>query len=518
MSVSFADASLPHRRTGAVWPWTLLALLWLGCTIGLRPLSLPEEGRYVGVAWEMLRSGDWLVPTQNGLPFLHKPPLFYWLTATALAVFGPHPWAARLVPLAAALIGGAVLVRLQRRHAGDGAARWTYVALLSMPGFFAAAQFANLDLLVAACIAVSIGLGGDAALRIGRAEPHRAVLVAAWVAAGIGVLAKGLIGIVLPGLVLLVWLVATRQWRLVPRLLSPWGLAAMALVVVPWFVLVEQRLPGFAHYFFVVQHFERYASTGFNNVQPWWFFIAVVPVVTLPWCVWAAATLRRAPGGATSTTDAAGAWRWLMWTWIAVVVAFFSLPQSKPVGYVMPVLFPVAALAGMALARRARNGAAFASLALAVLVCVVAIVVAVRSESRRDNVAIAQALRDARSPGDPVVFYGDFYFDLPIHARLEAPVVVASRWDDPDIGRSDNWKRELSEAAPFDRATADRVLLDKKHALALRCGSRPLWVFAEDDGNRELAATPGARRLAESHRVSLWRLDATGCAPNAAPA
>ena len=53
-----------------------LALLWLTFSLGARSLTLPDEGRYVGVAWEMLRSGNWLIPTENGLPFFHKPPLF----------------------------------------------------------------------------------------------------------------------------------------------------------------------------------------------------------------------------------------------------------------------------------------------------------------------------------------------------------------------------------------------------------------------------------------------------------
>jgi 4-amino-4-deoxy-L-arabinose transferase-like glycosyltransferase len=59
----------------------LAAFSWLACTAWLRPLALPDEGRYVGVAWEMVRSGDWITPTLNGLPYFHKPPLFYWLTA-----------------------------------------------------------------------------------------------------------------------------------------------------------------------------------------------------------------------------------------------------------------------------------------------------------------------------------------------------------------------------------------------------------------------------------------------------
>ena len=72
------------------------SLLWLRCTAWLRPLFLPDEGRYVSVAWEMLQSGDWLTPTLDGMPFFHKPPLFYWLTAGAVQVFGPNESAARL--------------------------------------------------------------------------------------------------------------------------------------------------------------------------------------------------------------------------------------------------------------------------------------------------------------------------------------------------------------------------------------------------------------------------------------
>ena len=63
---------------------SLLAFALACCTAWLRPLLLPDEGRYAGVAWEMLRSGDWLTPTLNGLPYFHKPPLFYWLTASSL--------------------------------------------------------------------------------------------------------------------------------------------------------------------------------------------------------------------------------------------------------------------------------------------------------------------------------------------------------------------------------------------------------------------------------------------------
>ena len=75
-----------------------MTALWFGCTAWLRPLAIPDEGRYVGVAWEMLRSGDWLVPTLDGLPFFHKPPLFYWISAASMPCSTSTPlrcWCAR---------------------------------------------------------------------------------------------------------------------------------------------------------------------------------------------------------------------------------------------------------------------------------------------------------------------------------------------------------------------------------------------------------------------------------------
>src|SRR6218665_3342314 len=100
--MSTARSTLPRDLArGAV------VFLWLAMLAWTRPLMLPDEGRYVGVAWEMLRSGDWLTPTLNGLPYFHKPPLFYWITASAIGTFGMNDWAARAAPL---LGGAATLV------------------------------------------------------------------------------------------------------------------------------------------------------------------------------------------------------------------------------------------------------------------------------------------------------------------------------------------------------------------------------------------------------------------------
>ena len=474
-----ADGRAQYRRTFSTPLYGLAMVAWLAFSIGLHPLTLPDEGRYVGVAWEMLRSGDWLVPTENGLPFFHKPPLFYWITAISMKVFGVNAWAARAAPLLAALGGAAVLWATSRRWTGVEHARRTVTVLATMPFFFGAAQYANLDLLVATCIAASICLCADAALRARAGQPYGGTVVGAWAAAALGVVAKGLIGLVLPGAVIVLWLVATRQARTILRLLSPVGIAVFVLIAAPWFIAVQQRHPQFAHFFFVYQHFERFTAGGFNNVQPFWFYLVMVPLATLPWSPWLCGLAwRRANDDAVEVA----LWRWLMWTTVAVVVLFFSVPKSKPLGYALPVLFPLAWLIADAISvqlaapsslppTRSKTFAT-ACLGIAVAMCA-ALVIWADLAYHKDNTAIGEALGRLRSPDDPVVFLDEYFFDIPIHARLTEPVYVGSNWRDPDVARRDNWRREFAEAAPFDPATAAHFLVDPDEALAQRCGPRP---------------------------------------------
>lgn len=156
----------------------LIAFAWLAATAWLRPLALPDEGRYVGVAWEMIRSGNWLVPTLDGLPYFHKPPLFYWLTAAALSVSDSSLLAARIAPWLGACLAAGSLFLFARRWAGGDAARAALLALVTAPLFYFGAQYANLDMLVAGCITASILAFAHAALLEPRDPARRRALLA----------------------------------------------------------------------------------------------------------------------------------------------------------------------------------------------------------------------------------------------------------------------------------------------------------------------------------------------------
>ena len=210
-----------------------------------------------------------------------------------------------------------------------------------------------------------------------------------------------------------------------------------------------------------------------------------------------------------------------MWIWLAFVLLFFSLPQSKPVGYAMAVLFPLAWLVADAVVSRekSRTGVSFvvvASATCAVLICCIAVAY-VSLAVRSDNISIALMLKKLRSPDDPVVFVGEYFFDIPLAARLTEPVPVISNWHDPTIVRHDNWKRELAEAASFAPGVAATVLVDAGQGFALRCGSRPLWIVSDHGDDAWVTALPGVVNIERSRRASLWRVGAKGCAQSPDP-
>ncbi len=239
-------------------------------------------------------------------------------------------------------------------------------------------------------------------------------------------------------------------------------------IAAPWFIAMQARYPGFADYFFVEQHFRRYTQTAFNNPQPFWFFVPVLLLSALPWSLWLPAALRRWRSTTPALPSALYAW------WVVAVVVFFSLPVSKLVGYVLPALPPLAALLGLAACRgRAWRWA----LPLAALACVagVATLAWQAPHSQRD---LGLALGARVQPGDRVVLVDAAFFDVPFYARLAQPPIVLSRWDDPDIPRRDNWRKELHDAARFDAQAAARQLWRTDRAAALLCARGTLWFVA----------------------------------------
>jgi 4-amino-4-deoxy-L-arabinose transferase-like glycosyltransferase len=482
-----------------------LAFVWLAFTAWLRPLALPDEGRYIGVAWEMVRSGEWLTPTLNGLPYFHKPPLFYWIGAAVLSVVGNQEWAGRVAPWLGACLAAASCYLFGRAHGGERLARGWLLVFVTMPLVFVSAQYANLDMLVAGCITASILAFAHAALLQSEDPARRKALLLGYVATALGMLAKGLIGFVLPGLVLVVWLLLCRRPMQILRLLWVPGLLVFALIAAPWFLVMRERFPDFLHYFFVVQHFSRYTQQGFNNAQPFWFFPVVLALFGLPWTAW---VLRRVPR--PNAMPQAGAQtqqvRLLMWVWLVAITGFFSLPASKLVGYILPVAAPLAWLVAhhwLALRAAGRNERlARLTGPVAALLCV-GIIIGTLLVPHKTGIVLARAL--APHAGEPIAFLHNYFFDVPFYARLRSPVAVVEEWDNRALTGGDNWRRELLDAAQFTGGKPSPLLLPAVLQQANCPGARS-WVVGSEDLARRYPILASARRAVSSGGNAVWEV------------
>ncbi len=460
----------------------LCALLLL--LAGLRPLAVPDEGRYGEVGRWMLQSGDWLTPRLNGLPFFHKPPYLYWLEALSLATFGVNAWALRLVP---ALHAGLMLTALYlaaRAVSSEAIARRAVVMLGTSLSFLVGGQYVNHDMLVACWIGVAIWcfafafMAGD--------KPNVLLARLGFMACALGMLSKGLIGIALPGLVIFVWLIGTKQFK--KMLYLPWlsGLSLFALIAVPWFVMAQQKYPALFDYMFIGQQFNRYTAATYNNPQPWWFYLLALLLLLFPWVLFALGQVRRqAVAAAATAIEISQAWWSLCWIWVVAIVGFFSIPHSKLIGYVLPVMPPLALLSALGWERimAPRKHAQRIFFALCVFNIGVALVLMLkvgdvtRSARTQD---VAQVLACAAKPSDSVYVSEAFPYDLPFYTQASKPMLVLEDWPALRQQSGDGWQRELFEGANFD-AQAAQVLqpLEKLSQAALASGN---WLVVPRDG------------------------------------
>ncbi len=475
------------------WTVMLVLPLWLSAFAAFRPLAEPDEGRYTHIARSMTQTGDWLIPRINGLPFLHKPPLYYWLEALVINVFGLHLWSARLPSLAAALMACACVHHLVKRTSGLHAARWSVAVLATSPLFFAGAQFANLDMLVSSLITLTLTLAVTAATSPRHAS--RQIWVAAYAAAAFGVLTKGLIGVVLPGGVFVVWALSQGKPGYIREAISIPGLALFACIAVPWFLAVDSKFPGFVDYFFVYHHFERYLTRGFNGQYGAWFYPVVAVCGLLPWSAVLFPTWRLKARKTRQARNIAA----LGIIWFAFVMLFFSLPASKMIGYIFPVLPAFALFAGPLVASwRWRVQA----LTVAALLCL-GLGAFGPHWHKQTAIALADLVADRIAPQDAVVFMDRFSYDVLVRLDRDVPVYVYGDWRAHADEMPDSLRRQLAEGREFE-PTSGRVLVgDAKLAelIANRRGS--IWIFADKHSSYpQLAGVPIA---AEDDTFRIWK-------------
>src|SRR5271167_4603924 len=273
------SANRPLRLT----IYALLAAILYLPGLGKPALWEPDEGRYAEIAREMVISGDYVTPRDDFELYFEKPPLVYWAEAGAIHAFGVNEFAVRL-PAALFSIGQVVVTAaLADAVLGPTAGFFAALALALSPLFFGFARFATLDPALAFFLTAALSAFYFSARDGSFSSPaaRRWMLISAAMLAT-GTLAKGPVALLLGGAIPLIWLAFERRLREIAQLPLVQCAIIYAAFVLPWFVLMEARNPGFLNFFFIHEHLQRYVTSNEHGWGPW-FFVPIVTGGIWPW-------------------------------------------------------------------------------------------------------------------------------------------------------------------------------------------------------------------------------------------
>lgn len=313
-------------------------------TLGFYPLYDPSESRYAEMARKMLELGNWIMPMIDyGVPFWGKPPLTIWLTSLSLAAGGINDFSARLPSFLLGLGMLWLVFVLANRQSGIDKARNASIILASSVLFFVMSGTVAMDQamsfgLTLALVSFWLALHHD--------KPFWGYLF--FLGLSIGILAKGLLVLVLTGVIIVSWILISRQcskvWQSIPWIS---GVLLMLAVSVPWFLIAEQKTPGFLEYFIIGEHWKRFTESGWKGDLYGVGHAHIRGMILLYWLgaafPWSLLFLNklfrrfRQPQGDKLIVSDDG-WRLYCLLWMLAPLLFFSFSANVIWTYVLPGL------------------------------------------------------------------------------------------------------------------------------------------------------------------------------------
>jgi 4-amino-4-deoxy-L-arabinose transferase-like glycosyltransferase len=313
---------------------------------GSLPLLGPDEPRYAQVAREMFLRSDPITPTLGGHTWFEKPALLYWMIMASFKIFGVNEWSARVGPAVCGLLTIAAVWRVGREVERTSEqvrdfSFWTVLVGASSLGLIVFARAASFDIVVTMTTtwALAFFVRGELTR-----EKRSAFLVGFYISVGLSLLAKGLVGVVIPFGVVGVYYVLRREWPARQVWLSLlWGVPLAALVSAIWYGPVIARHGWlFVDEFFIQHHFARFVSNKYHHPQPIYFYPAIILLLALPWTAFLIESLAKGRRWTWRGNDSLSIVRVFSLAWLAMPIVFFSFSGSKLPGYILPAL-PAAA-------------------------------------------------------------------------------------------------------------------------------------------------------------------------------
>ncbi len=318
---------------------TILILMVYFVPLGRHGLLEPDEGRYAEIPREMIESGDFVTPRLNYVKYFEKPVMLYWMNAASFMAFGENEFAARF-PTALCAVLGALITALfgasiYGRRAGVTAGAVMALSLL----YFAIGTITLTDMPLSFFLTAAL-----CSFYYGHIKNNRKWYLVFYASAALGLLSKGLVAIVLPGGIIFWYIIFTKKWRLILDALYLPGIALFFAIAAPWFYMVSRENPDFLYFFFIREHFLRYATKMHSRYEPFWFFVPMIPVGLMPWTgfffsLFSKESVLRTPDNG----DIKDANIFLI-CWFSVIFAFFSFSSSKLIPYIVPCFPPLAVL------------------------------------------------------------------------------------------------------------------------------------------------------------------------------
>jgi 4-amino-4-deoxy-L-arabinose transferase-like glycosyltransferase len=312
--------------------------------LGKLPLLGPDEPRYAQVAREMFLTRDLITPTLGHHTWFEKPALLYWMIAAAFEVFGVSEWAARLGPALCGLLTIAAVWYIGReidREDPRGFAFWSVVVTASCLGLIVFSRAASFDVVITMTTTWSLAF-----FLLHELRNKRRFLAGFYVFVGLSLLAKGLVGVVIPFGVVGLYYLLRRRWPSRAVIVSLfWGVPLAVAMSAIWYGPVIARHGWtFIDEFFIQHHFARYVSNKYHHPQPIYFYPVIILMLALPWTPYLIMALAKVRSWQWRGGDSLSIVRVFSLAWLLLPLVFFSFSGSKLPGYVLPVIPAVALL------------------------------------------------------------------------------------------------------------------------------------------------------------------------------
>ena len=272
--------------------WLVVLLLLARCLVlPLLPLSDPTEGRYALIAKEMVTSGDWVTPHlwHDGklVPFLGKPPLYFWCSAACMKIFGINEFSARLPGVISLAITLMLMWQVLRRYTTVEIAWRAVLLCVSSVVIFVSSGIVIVDIMLTMGLSGALFAYFAFSMETDRSIRRRWSLLV-FVMLALGFMTKGPVVLVLFGLPVLVWTAWFHRYRDIVDYTWHLGLTIFFVIVLPWFLLAENQNPGFMKYFFVHENFLRFVTHDYGDkyggghehirgAAIWMMFVAASP-------------------------------------------------------------------------------------------------------------------------------------------------------------------------------------------------------------------------------------------------